>query len=341
MSKRERDAGFDNLKGILIYLVVFGHVLSKLLSASVPGRLIQTAIFSVHMPAFVFISGYFSKNAARTDAIKHVKNTLLPFILIQVVTQAAILLADYGAYSVILEPFWTTWYLLCLFVWRPLVTPFSKIRCSFVLTVITALCVGFTTAGRALTLSRLVTFFPYFLAGYLTPPDAISRLRKIPRAIPEIVLALIFAAAICMRLSGLPILAAMKMDMPYSTLSLSTQWHGLLYRALALLMGFLGTASLIALVPAKPCILSQWGTCTMPVYLGHSFIILLLRVLVSFMPHDLPALDVIMIPTAMMLAVCICQFLGNQRAADLYRKGIDRIASFVLLEEKEKAGKGS
>lgn len=339
MSKRERDAGFDNLKGILIYLVVFGHILSKLLSASVPGRMFRAAIFAVHMPAFVFISGYFSKNAARADAAKLVKSTLLPFALIQIVVQGVILLSGNGAASTILNPYWTTWYLLCLFVWRLLVTPVSKIRYSLVWSVVLALCIGFTTADRVLTFSRMVTFFPYFLAGYLTSADSLARLRKMHWAIPAAALASVFATAVAMHIMGHPVLTFLQMAAPYSQLTGCTEWHGLLYRALALLMGFLGTASLIALVPSKPCILSQWGACTMPVYLGHSFIILLLRALVRFMPHDLLALDAIMIPSAMMLAVCICKFLGNQRAADLYRKGIDRIASIVLLEEKEKAGK--
>jgi len=53
---------WDNIKGILILLVVFAHFLFGLQSSPVIDWLVD-AIYFFHMPAFVFVSGYFSKSA--------------------------------------------------------------------------------------------------------------------------------------------------------------------------------------------------------------------------------------------------------------------------------------
>ena len=50
---------FDNIRFILIICVVFGHFLEM-----IPGAMslyLYRIIYSFHMPAFIFISGYFAK----------------------------------------------------------------------------------------------------------------------------------------------------------------------------------------------------------------------------------------------------------------------------------------
>ena len=53
---------FDNIKGILIFSVVFGHFLWKYSSYHKNSitRKIVVFIYSFHMPTFVFISGFLS-----------------------------------------------------------------------------------------------------------------------------------------------------------------------------------------------------------------------------------------------------------------------------------------
>ena len=59
----ERDYQFDNIRLLLIFFVVFGH----LLESFAIGSLLYRFIYSFHMPVFIFINGYF-------DAILSVKN---------------------------------------------------------------------------------------------------------------------------------------------------------------------------------------------------------------------------------------------------------------------------
>lgn len=56
-----RSAYWDNAKGILICLVVLGHYLfayQEILSVN----LIVSLIYFFHMPAFILVSGFFSKS---------------------------------------------------------------------------------------------------------------------------------------------------------------------------------------------------------------------------------------------------------------------------------------
>lgn len=57
---KERNYLFDNLKFLLIVLVVFGHSLEEI-SLEHNYAIIRAWIYSFHMPVFVFISGYFRK----------------------------------------------------------------------------------------------------------------------------------------------------------------------------------------------------------------------------------------------------------------------------------------
>ena len=60
---KQRDYLFDNYKAFLIILVVVGHFIE--LTSEDNNLLIamKWIIFSFHMPAFVFISGYFSRES--------------------------------------------------------------------------------------------------------------------------------------------------------------------------------------------------------------------------------------------------------------------------------------
>lgn len=57
---KARDAYFDNLKFILILLVVVGHLIEPFNGEAAMGAIYQF-IYSFHMPLFIFAAGYFAK----------------------------------------------------------------------------------------------------------------------------------------------------------------------------------------------------------------------------------------------------------------------------------------
>ena len=112
MESFKRIVFWDNFKGILIFLVVFTHFLFNFTQLGY-GKYIVDIIYFFHMPAFIFISGYFSKkDISFKKALK--------FILIY-----AIFNTVFVAYSVVsahtflaFTPFYSYWYLLALVAWR-------------------------------------------------------------------------------------------------------------------------------------------------------------------------------------------------------------------------------
>ena len=58
--QNKRSPYWDNIKGFLLLLVVFAHCLYNLREDPL-NALVVKSIYYFHMPAFVFVSGYFSK----------------------------------------------------------------------------------------------------------------------------------------------------------------------------------------------------------------------------------------------------------------------------------------
>ena len=77
--KRVRNHQFDNMKALLIFLVVIGHVLSNY-GVTEGSDFLYKVIFSFHMPAFIFVSGLFSKSSFR-DGRRAGKRAVYFFVL--------------------------------------------------------------------------------------------------------------------------------------------------------------------------------------------------------------------------------------------------------------------
>ena len=74
---------YDNLKFILITFVVIGHFLIYTLSNDL-SKGTFLFIYSFHMPLFVFVTGFFSKNIVNSNADKRLNKIFSYFILYMV-----------------------------------------------------------------------------------------------------------------------------------------------------------------------------------------------------------------------------------------------------------------
>ena len=62
VATKTRDYHVDNIKGVLIILVVCGHLLSYLQDMNSTFAIgVRTFIYFFHMPGFIFMSGYLAK----------------------------------------------------------------------------------------------------------------------------------------------------------------------------------------------------------------------------------------------------------------------------------------
>ncbi len=168
-----RDLSLDTLKGFLIVLVILGHLIGSLNTSGGVWNLIYT----VHMPLFVLISGYFSKH----DKLK-ISNIVKPLLVFQLVNVVLLLLLGNGfSVSYFYVPYWTLWYLLSLIFWRIILryTPQCILDNPYLLlalTIIGAMLIGtFLPHGRILSIQRTISFFPFFLMGYYFKTNLIKQ----------------------------------------------------------------------------------------------------------------------------------------------------------------------
>ncbi len=263
-----RNALFDNVKGILIFLVVFTHFLLPYVEGGAAGVAIDALfyfVFCFHMPFFVFISGYFSKDTQKARDTAFLR-MLAPFLFFNTVMVLILYLGGVQRFSLV-TPVYVNWYLLALYVWRVLLHDLVKIRLILPLSLVAALLVGFSPeVTNYLALSRIVAFLPFFLLGYFTPPETLERLRRVNVVVGLLGLALAGAMVYRLTLQGslsLPLLLA------DNYVSFSELYMRAMVFGLALLIG----ASLFILSPSERLpFLTTCGENTLLIYVLHRYV---------------------------------------------------------------------
>ncbi len=175
---RGREYLFDNYKVLLIVLVVIGHFIEPCYDQNPFLYELKWGIVAFHMPAFIFISGYFSK---RDPSVKKlVSSLIIPYFVYEIMyylIYTFLLSKDTGLYFA--RPKFTLWYLLALFVWRLAAPAVRKVPYYFPLSVAGGLLIGLAGIGNFLSIPRIVFFFPFFLAGMAFDSSWLARFRNI------------------------------------------------------------------------------------------------------------------------------------------------------------------
>src|SRR5690606_8207293 len=82
----KRDYYFDNAKFILIFLVVFGHLIQSYIDSNSFFSALYKLLYTFHMPAFILVSGYFAKGIYEKGYIfKIIKKLIIPYLIFQVI----------------------------------------------------------------------------------------------------------------------------------------------------------------------------------------------------------------------------------------------------------------
>lgn len=313
---QKRELGFDNLRGILILLVVFGHLLEHCGSFPGAGFLYRT-IYSCHMPAFLFLTGYF----ARFDRKKIIHDLLIPYVLFQTVY----LFFDGWLYGkeIALQyttPYWILWYLVASILYHLLLPMYDGAeRQQFLALGITfglSLAAGFdATVGYPLSLSRFLVFQPWFLLGYYCRRggwipwiETACVRRKIP-------LKLLLIAAVIVVSVGIHRLS-IRPEVLYGSYPYAQQNYGMIERLFAGVTAFcwigFGCLVLLPLMRQRVPMLTALGQNTLPVYLLHGFA-------VRYIQHRHPGLLAAPWQVLMMTALILAA-LGNPLMGGIFRK---------------------
>lgn len=177
MEQKQREYLFDNYKVLLIVLVVVGHFIEPCYDQNSFLYELKWGIVAFHMPAFIFISGYFSRKIPSIR--KLVSGLVIPYFVYEMIyylLYTLILDKDTGLYFA--RPKFSLWYLMALFVWR-LAGPVAK-KIPFHLPIFlgAGLLIGFVGIGNFLSIPRIVFFFPFFLAGMEFDRSWLARFRN-------------------------------------------------------------------------------------------------------------------------------------------------------------------
>lgn len=337
MNKTESKSGrlymFDNLKALLIVLVVLVHFVSavaKLYGSNRWASLFLVAACSFHMPLFVFISGYFSKNVqkARDNAGKILLmygiGQVLLVVLRYFVKGESITLAG------LLRPQFSMWYLLALFIWRYFLKDLLHIR--YIIWICLFLNVAVMGTDFQVYTLRILSFAVYFLLGFYTDEDVIRKMRRRgTRWIFWGVLAACGASIWWVVRSGL-ISAAKLRGMMLRTVTVSdieagpvSAYCGFLY---VFLLAVLVSVSLLALVPNKKMWFSYVGRNSLTIYIGQALLYIVLYYKVF--RWDVFSENVQLAWFAAIILSLLCVLVcGSRPVADGFAFAVDKILKFL------------
>ena len=318
----------DNIKVLLIFLVVFNHIIAfNLVKVDTVVRYVWYAITIFHMPAFVFISGYLSKKPQ--NVLKNFKNLLIPYVLGYTLTwYSQIWLGRSVDYEILRPTGSVMWYILALFIYRLTIEALGKIRFIVPLSILFALWAGtrpeFTTF---LSSSRIVVFFPFFVAGYLWKSEYITAIRKFKGKWILVAISGVLLWAIPNYLIPNDMgFAIFRGNHGYQLCGL-TDPQGVILRLLMYLVSFVVVYTMLALVPDIKLPLTYVGRHTMGIYFFHYPIMIIMNGLYILM---LPAMNNVWVLLGVSLVFVLV--LGSL-PVDLLYTGVLNLIAFILIKK--------
>ncbi len=280
VTTKPRLYGYDNVKFILIFLVVLAHLME--ISAPFEGKQqLYTLIYSFHMPVFIFLSGFFAKH----NSSRIVFHLLYPYILFQVlylIYHNQVLYPDAPVTYQLTTPYWALWYLLAMvfyYMMLPLLNQKRLWQCAvvFALSAAASIIAGYDNEiGFFLTLSRFFTFLPYFVLGYYVgryKTNLAAFWSKL--SVANAALAAGCTAAVILVCKFLLQSTIIKSHMMFGSASYANAWYTPQIKLQLLGIGLVWTAfflfTLVPLLNHKLPLISTIGKNTLPIFLLHGF----------------------------------------------------------------------
>jgi fucose 4-O-acetylase-like acetyltransferase len=260
------------VKFLAVVLVVLGHAWYALADS----RLTTAAhlfVYTFHMPVFILIAGFFSRRFAttRNKVRRLVVGLGIPYLVFEAgyPLYAHLLHGDRFVWSP-LSPYWITWFLPALFVWRLSTPLWQQLRRPLVVAVAASLASGAMQLPDQLA-TRVLGFLPFFVIGLLVREEHIHRLRTRPVRVVAVLVTI--AAGVT------AVLVAPRMNEEW--LSYRADYDGLGVSpalGMAVRLGMLTcavamTGAFLSLVPRRRTWFTELGGRSMYVYLLHGFVV--------------------------------------------------------------------
>lgn len=321
MSTKSRNYFLDNYKSFLILLVVIGHFIEPCYTNNLFLTILKWVIFSFHMPAFIFISGYFSKKDMGLE--KLIQKLVIPYFIFELLyyfLYVFVIHKETGLYFN--RPKFSLWYLMSLFFWR-IATPYLKrIPGNLFIAITGGLLIGFTQLGNFFSIPRTLFFYPFFLAGYYFQENWFDTVRRHWKTFT------IGLAAAPGLLGGWVLFTGQELTpfifygrYSYADIGL-TNGVGLLVRLVCYGISFLAIFAVCAIIPRKKHFYSILGVRTMSIYLFHGLVYSILK--------DGHVLEKVNTPLETVLLLGFCILLTFVLASSLPYRFVAWISSFPI-----------
>lgn len=280
---RQRVEKWDNLKFMLIYLVVLGHLCDLHTGGSLPVKKITFLIYLFHMPLFLFLSGMFSKKNIDERRYRNIFSFLFLFFALKMIYAAGKIVVYHDFSFHLLKESGLPWYAFAVFAFQLISIALKRFPRAYVLGfgILLACFAGYDAKlSDVLVLSRILVFFPFFWLGYCVDDRrlyAITENRKVKAAALCVLAAFLvfYILADIHKFYWLrPILSGRN---PYSALRKHAEYGFFFRLAYYLLAAVVGGAILI-LIPGRVGRgrIARLGSRTLQVYGLHYLLIYLL-----------------------------------------------------------------
>ncbi|MCH0566741.1 MULTISPECIES: acyltransferase family protein [unclassified Streptomyces] len=272
---RPRDAFFDNAKFLTIVLVAVGHAWEPLKGDSRALEAAYRVVYAFHMPAFVIISGYFSRSFdMRPDRLRRlVTSVVVPYVLFEVAyTYFRRVVGHLHDQPIsLLDPWYLTWFLCALFVWRLTSPLWRLVRLPLLVALGLAMLASASPGiGNDLDLQRVLQFLPYFVLGLCLRPEHFRWVRR--RAV-RVLSVPVFAGSLAVAWWSVPRVDASWLYHSDSAQELHAAWWAGPVMVLVLFgCAVLLTACFLSWSPGRRLWCTALGAGTLYGYLLHGFL---------------------------------------------------------------------
>lgn len=178
VNNTKRICWWDNIKFVMIVLVVAGHFADTLVAHSGLMKSFYLFIYAFHMPVFLFISGMFFKP-------ERIGRKMVFYITSGFLLKAVTYIAEYAAGGkpefTLLSEMGAPWYMFCMafYIGIAYVLRNSDKRPVIIITMVLAALAGYDkNIGDYLCISRTLVFLPFFLMGTMTSPAGVAEFRR-------------------------------------------------------------------------------------------------------------------------------------------------------------------
>ena len=281
---------FDTTKFILIFLVIFGHMMEGSRDLSYNSEL-YGCIYLFHMPLFIFISGFFSKRYVDKKPFWMSELRLMETLVIFHVCSMLFKVFVYGRPLILNDifiPGMGSWYLLSLIYWRAMLqfAPQSWLDSKWLMPACVAISLlgGYVPIGGAFSVQRTFTFLPFFMLGYLVKECDFLEKFRIKPLVAGIIMIIVFVNVFMLNDigntgNGNQFHNVMTGTYTYFKGSDFIS-HPLLYRAIFLILSTITCCAVFSVVPTKRIpVLTDNGKYSLFFYVYHAFVYRLLLIL--------------------------------------------------------------